>query len=296
MSAQAASDIEQIPENQQGKLLERTVTSGRRPGTPAIERKRQQRERDRAALLYERDDWQLFLDPATLPQKAGCQPSRLREIVLKEVVDNALDCGADVTLQQVEDVWIIADDGPGLDPSDVVRLFAVNRPLASSKSLRLPLRGMLGNGLRVVVGAVAASEGTLVVETRGHRLTLAVDPANGTTAVVEDHPVAPTPGLAVYITFGPRLPWYSYDDGILARKAIAIAGHGTNYRGPSSPWWYAPRDLHQRMQRVTPIDTTVARLCEDLGFTTDDDRIARELTCDEAAVVLDRHASRYETR
>ena len=116
---------------------DRTVTSGRRPGTPAIERKRQQRERDRAALLYERDDWQLFLDPATLPQKAGCQPSRLREIVLKEVVDNALDCGAGVTLQQVEDVWIIADDGPGLDPSDVVRLFAVNRPLASSKYLRI---------------------------------------------------------------------------------------------------------------------------------------------------------------
>ena len=53
---------------------------------------------------------------------------------------------------------------------------------------------------------------------------------------------------------------------ILARKAIAIAGHGTNYRGPSSPWWYSPRDLHQLMQRVTPVDTTVARLCEDLGF------------------------------
>ena len=51
---------------------------------------------------------------------------------------------------------------------------------------RLPLRGMLGNGLRVVVGAVAASEGSLVVETRGHRLTLAVDPVHGTTTVTED--------------------------------------------------------------------------------------------------------------
>ncbi len=37
----------------------------------------------------------------------------------------------------------------------------------------MPLRGMLGNGLRVVMGAVAASDGWLAIETRGHRLTLA---------------------------------------------------------------------------------------------------------------------------
>ena len=40
------------------------------------------------------------------------------------------------------------DNGPGLDPADVPRLFAVNRPLLSSKRRRLPLRGMLGNGLK----------------------------------------------------------------------------------------------------------------------------------------------------
>ena len=164
-----------VDRNQQGQLPARTVTSGRRAGTPAAERKRQQRARDKAALLFERDDWRLFIDPATLPQKAGCQPRNLRQIVLRELVDNALDAGAQVTLQQADNGWIIADNGPGLDPADVPRLFAVNRPLLSSKRRRLPLRGMLGNGLRVVAGAVAASEGSLAVETRGHRLTLAVD-------------------------------------------------------------------------------------------------------------------------
>jgi hypothetical protein len=42
----------------------------------------------------------------------------------------------------------------------VPRLFAVNRPLLSSKLKRLPLRGMLGHGLRVVMGAVAAFDGS----------------------------------------------------------------------------------------------------------------------------------------
>jgi hypothetical protein len=86
----------------------------------------------------------LFTDLATLPQKAGCQPAYLGEVVLKELVDNALDTGANVSLDHIDDTWIVADDGPGLDPADVPRLFSVNRPLLSSKLKRLPLRGMLG--------------------------------------------------------------------------------------------------------------------------------------------------------
>src|ERR1700730_18237379 len=65
---------------------------------------------------------------------------------------------------------VIADDGPGIAPAIVPKLFSINRPLLSSKLRSLPLRGMLGNGLRVVAGAVAASQGSLVVETRGQRL------------------------------------------------------------------------------------------------------------------------------
>ena len=59
----------------QGDLPARTVTSNRRPGRSAAERKRDQRARDaKNGLLFERQDWMLFLSPATLPQKAGCQP------------------------------------------------------------------------------------------------------------------------------------------------------------------------------------------------------------------------------
>ena len=233
--------------NDLGESAGRIVTPGRRPGTSAKERKRQQRARDRGALLFERQDWQLFLDPATLPQKAGCQPAQLRAITLREPTDNALDVGADATIERDGDTWIIADNGPGLDPADVPRLFAVNRPLLSSKRRRLPLRGMLGNGLRVLTGAVAASEGSLIVETRGHRLTLAVDMATGLTRVENDQAVPVKPGVAVHITFGPRLPRYYGDESTLARNAIAIASYGKGYDGPSSPWWY-------RTARPSPAD------------------------------------------
>jgi hypothetical protein len=145
------------------------VTSQSKAASSATERKRQQRERDRQSsdLLYERQDWSLFLDVATLPQKAGCFPRDLRKIILKEIVDNALDTGANVTMDRDGRLWIISDDGPGIDPEKIPTIVSVNRPLLSSKLKRLPLRGMLGNGLRVVMGATAAFPGaSITVETR----------------------------------------------------------------------------------------------------------------------------------
>ena len=119
------------PPDQQAEPPARAVTSAsRRPGTPAAERKRRQRQREREqTLIYETEDWRLFTDLATLPQKAGCQPEDLRKVVLKELVDNALDAGAAVSLDHADGAWIVTDDGPGLDPAEVPRLFAVDRPL-----------------------------------------------------------------------------------------------------------------------------------------------------------------------
>ena len=64
--------------------------------------------------------------------------------------------------------YFVEDDGGGIDgtPEEIARLFSIARPMVSTKLLRLPTRGALGNGLRVVAGAVLASDGFLVVTTR----------------------------------------------------------------------------------------------------------------------------------
>ena len=155
--------------------------------TSVAERKRKQRARDKE-LLYSRDDWQLFLNPAELPQKAGCHPSELRAVVLKELVDNSLDSGGktDISWDQTRKEWLISGTGVGPPLSAIPKLFSVHRPLISSKLKRTISRGLLGNGLRVVMAAVHALNGSIVVALRGHRLTLAVDPTDGTTKVVTD--------------------------------------------------------------------------------------------------------------
>jgi hypothetical protein len=178
------------------------------------------------ASLYRRHDWQLFLDISTLPQKAGCQPSDLRRVVLKELVDNAADAGGRVSVTGDHGAYVVADDGHGIDPALVPRVFSVNRPLVSSKLIRRPLRGMMGNGLRVVAGAVATSKGSLIVESKGHRLALRIDDVTGLTEVISDEPIETTQGTAIRIELGSKLR-FDGSEIEFVRDVVDIAALGT---------------------------------------------------------------------
>ena len=122
------------------------------------------------ALKFERPDWSLFKTVEGLQQRAGVPKPQLRRLVVKELVDNGLDNGGAVKIETLPDGYAIVDDGHGIDPEAVPHLFSISRPMVSSKLLRLPSRGALGNGLRVVAGAVLASNGSLVVTTRNRRI------------------------------------------------------------------------------------------------------------------------------
>ena len=197
--------------------------------------------------MFEREDWTLFRTPEGLQQKAGVPTTRLRRLVLKELADNALDAaGAAINAGRIKDHrFFIEDDGPGLDgtPEQIAELLSVRRPMRSSKLLRLPQRGALGNGLRVVAGAVLASEGSLAIVTRNRRIELCPQ-ANGSTAVVKvteaDRPV----GTRIEIGFGAALP-DDFDPFAWARKAQMMACAGKSYGGRTSPYWYDAAQFHE---------------------------------------------------
>lgn len=94
----------------------------------------------------------------------------------------------------------------------------------------------MGNGLRVVVGAVAASDGRLTVETRGTRYTLAPAP-DGSTHIDAAEPIENSSGTRIEITLGPAIP-ADKDAPQWAKAAIIMAPHGESYAGRPSPWWY----------------------------------------------------------
>jgi hypothetical protein len=53
---------------------------------------------------------------------------RLRRLVLKELADNSLDTGADVRVGELDGgSYFVEDDGNGIDPEEVTRLFSISR-------------------------------------------------------------------------------------------------------------------------------------------------------------------------
>jgi hypothetical protein len=132
--------------------------------------------------------------------------------------------------------WV-EDNGEGIDgpDSEIADLFSIRRPLKSSKLLRRPTRGAVGNGLRVVAGAVLATGGSLVVGTKGRLLRLA--PQDDGATLVESAKNSDAPGTRIEVSFlaglevdGETLDW--------ARQAIALANGGSCYQGKTSPHWY----------------------------------------------------------
>ena len=193
-------------------------------------------------VQFEREDWMLFRNLSTLTQKAGVPQHRLALLSAKELVDNALDSAengqsACVELTAISNGFVVQDQGRGIsdDPEVIAKLFSIKRPLLSSKLIRLPARGALGNGLRVVVGTVLASEGSMTVETRGKRFELYPQDTGETLVETFDSDV--TVGTRITIAYGPALA-KQRDMTSWSEFAISIADMGSQYNGKTSPWWY----------------------------------------------------------
>ena len=213
-------------------------------------------------LKFERADWTSFRTVEGLQQKSGVAADKLRRLVLKELADNALDTGTAVFVGELKNGgYFVEDRGPGIDGTSdqIARLFSIGRPMISTKLLRLPTRGALGNGLRVVAGAVLASDGSLVVTTMGQRITLQPE-RDGTTTVKAVKQVKSTPGTRIEIGFGPVIP---EDDDALqwARRAIMMQ-IGQTYTGKTSPFWYDVPQFHELLSASgdRPVRDLVANL------------------------------------
>lgn len=199
--------------------------------------------------LFERADWTLFRSLTTLSQKAGVPSARLPRLIAKELADNALDVSGfcRVELLDGNGFWV-EDDGDGIPGDDraVASLFSINRPLASSKIFRRPSRGALGNGLRVVTGAILASAGTLHVSTRGRTLQLLPQVETGETLALPAGDYAAR-GTRVEVRFGPPL---RVDRNTLAwaRQAILLSQGGPRYAGKPSPHWYDGDAFYELLQ------------------------------------------------
>ena len=215
------------------------------------------------ALKFERPDFTLFRTVEGLQQKAGVPARRLRRLVLKELADNAHDTRTAVDIGALgPGSFYVEDRGPGIDgtPEEIAGLFSIGRPLRSTKLLRLPMRGALGNGLRVVAGAVLASRGSLVIITRNRQIVVQPE-RDGSSKVVEVAPVGHSVGTRIEIAFEAALP-ADNDTLAWARLVSQVAQHGNEYDGRTSPHWYDPAQFHELLDATgaRPVRELLAKL------------------------------------
>ena len=234
-----------------------------------------------------------------LASAAGVAADAVASLVLKELVDNALDSAGSCDFKCKGGWLIVQDDGPGLPgtDADIADLFSVARPLSSSKLLRLPTRGALGNGLRVVAGAVLSSGGELIVRTRGRAVRLVASRLDGGTDVELIGPWSGS-GTRVEVLLGESLP-VDEDTFTWARRAkdLANVAGAKSYPGKTSAWWYDSDSFFELLQAagirtvrelVTDFagcSRSKAAITDDFGkgyaancaLATDSDRLLRQL-------------------
>jgi hypothetical protein len=93
-------------------------------------------------LKFQREDWSLFRTVEGLQQRAGVSLEDLAPLVMKELTDNGLDTDTEVSVGKLPNGgYFVEDQGTRIPPEEVATLFSINRPMISTKHLRLPVRG-----------------------------------------------------------------------------------------------------------------------------------------------------------
>ena len=136
---------------------------------------------EKADFQVHRPDTALLATLQGLQMQSGVPIHHLRRLALKELADNALDAAdaadrpGQVRIERITDqVYAVEDQGNGLpgNQDEIANLFSLGREMISRKFWRLPSRGCLGNGLRIIVGTVAATGGTIEITTLNRRMLL----------------------------------------------------------------------------------------------------------------------------
>lgn len=187
-----------------------------------------------------KQEWTQFRSMDTLIQKAGVSKKDITKLVAKELTDNALDITDDVNIKCEGKKLSIWNGGNGIPVDKIEELFSINRPLVSTKLIKLPTRGALGNGLRVVVGAVESTGGELFVYTNGDKYKVEPQDDGSSKAVYIDH--YPINGTMVELSLGEQ----PFDES-WAKDALYY-NRGEKYKGKTSAYWYNSESFYEITQ------------------------------------------------
>ena len=208
-----------------------------------------------------------FLEARALVSQTGQPEDRFGNVVIKELLDNALDACETVGVQPEITVTVeagdgiqrvtVADNGNGI-PADVVARILDYSTLTSDKALyRSPCRGAQGNAFKTIIGirhALGVDE-PVVIEARGvrHVITVGLDAAGNADVVhvTEDSPLTEGTSVSVPLPASIELDAAGWVRGyalVNPHASFTVAEHGHDddgedpetYKATAGEGWRKP--------------------------------------------------------
>ncbi len=180
-----------------------------------------------------------YLDPAELVRMTGRPKGFFGAVVLKELLDNALDACETAgvapeiavnTHRGLDRILIgVADNAGGIPPEVVDGILDFNIRISDKSAYRAPTRGQMGNAWKTIVGIPHAlgSKEPITITARGiqHKLRAWLDPA-GDVAVSHEQKQVPVHGPAGTVVLVPLLDLgQTFEPELWVRSAAVYNPH-----------------------------------------------------------------------
>ena len=135
-----------------------------------------------------------FVTETELTKQVGHGPGSWPLVVVKELVDNALDAAERAGIAPIisvsvdADAIVVTDNGPGIPAATVKKLTNFDAKTSSNAAYVAPTRGQQGNALQSILPmgyVLDRAAGAVVIETNGraHAIEFTIDPIRRTPNV-----------------------------------------------------------------------------------------------------------------
>lgn len=218
-----------------------------------------------------------FFQERELTAQVGIDRRRWPFVILKELMDNALDAcetagvAPELEVTVGENTITVSDNGPGLPADVITRILDFNTRTSDKEAYRSPTRGQQGNALKTIVGmSFCMGGGRVIIEARGirHDVRITLDAIaqkpdishaqeeivkNGGTLITVytainlwEHTPSLLQILHFYTLFSPHLTIRTHvvgSDTEWVNERSAEAWRKWVPSDPTSPHWYTQEEL-----------------------------------------------------
>lgn len=176
-----------------------------------------------------------FCSRKELTTQTGHEPRDWPLVVIKELIDNALDACEEaevapkIAVTVTKNEITVSDNGPGIPASTVESLLDYSRRVSSREAYVAPDRGAQGNALQTLVAmpfVLDGSEGTVIVEACGirHQIKMSVDPIRQEPVIDHQKAESRRKGTSITVVWPKGLSACDEDEVVLVSAGLSRGG------------------------------------------------------------------------